>query len=137
MKRISVFGVFFFVWMVLLVACGNLEESKTPVSSISIEMSEFKFSPSGIVVFAGKEISLNLSNKGAVEHEFSILKKGASAKIPFDRESQVADILFEARLGPNKSGQFKFILPDAGEYQVICGIQGHVESGMVAILTAK
>jgi len=137
MKKNFGFGVFLFVCMVLLVACGNVEESKPPVSSISIEMSEFKFSPADIVVFAGQEISLNLSNNGAVEHDFSILKKGASAQIPFDREKQAADILFEARLGANKSGQYKFILPDAGEYQVICGIQGHVEAGMVGKMTAK
>jgi uncharacterized cupredoxin-like copper-binding protein len=137
MKRHLVCLVLILIATIILVACGESQVSMEPVNAISVEMNEFKFSPPVMVVFAGKEISLNLSNNGAVEHEFSILKKGSTAQIPFDREKQKADILFEARLGAKNDGLYKFILPEPGEYQVICGIQGHMESGMIATLTAK
>jgi len=123
--------------ILILVACGASAKDTTPVTSLSVEMSEFKFSPASMLVVAGQEITLDLRNDGAIEHEFTILKEGVAAQIPFDREKQSADILVEYTLGANKNGQFKFTLPDAGEYQVICGIQGHMEAGMVATLTAK
>jgi uncharacterized cupredoxin-like copper-binding protein len=137
MKRFFGWAMLIIVYLAMLVACASSNENVTPVSTLSVEMSEFKFTPTAMVVFAGREITLNLSNKGAVEHEFSILKKGASAQIPFDREKQAVDILFTYKLGANKTGIFKFSLPEAGEYPVICAIQGHMEAGMVATLTAK
>jgi len=121
----------------MLAACGGAVQDIAPATSLSVEMSEFKFSPASMLVVAGQEITLDLRNDGAIEHEFTILKKGVTAQIPFDREKQAADILVEYTLGANKNAQFKFTLPDAGEYQVICGIQGHMEAGMVATLTAK
>jgi len=120
----------------LLTACGATVSSE-PVSVLNVEMSEFKFDPADLTVFAGKEIILNLKNNGGVEHEFTILKKGITAKIPFDREKQGDAILAEFRVGAQKSDEFKFILPEPGEYQVICAISGHMEAGMVATLTAK
>ena len=99
-------------------------------------MSEFKFSPDSMTVFANQEISLKLSNTGAVEHDLTILKKGKVAATPFDREKQAADILVDFKLGANQTGNFKFTLPEAGVYSVICGIQGHLESGMSAKISA-
>lgn len=137
MKKNIVLGGLLALLSILLAACAGSGANSAPVTSISVEMSEFKFSPSDLVVAAGQEITLNLSNDGAVEHDFRILKKGVKASTPFDPEKQAADILFEARLGAGKSDKFTFTLPEAGEYQVICGIQGHMEAGMVAKITAK
>lgn len=137
MKRLLGWGIILILFSIMVAGCGGSDESAAPVTTLSVEMSEFKFSPAAMVVVAGQEITINLSNNGAVEHDFSILKKGISAKTPFDREKQAGDILFQTKLGANQSGTFKFTLPEAGEYQVICGIQGHMESGMVAKLTAK
>ena len=137
MKRFFVLGIFLVLFSILLAGCGGSEDNMTPVSSLSVEMSEFKFNPAAMVVFAGQEITLNLSNTGGVEHDFIILKKSAAAKIPFDSEKQAADILFDFKLESKGNGQFKFTLPEAGEYQVVCGVQGHMEAGMVATLTAK
>jgi uncharacterized cupredoxin-like copper-binding protein len=122
------------IWLTLT-ACGGSDSGK-PVSSLSVEMSEFKFSPASMTVFAGQPISLKLTNSGAVEHEFTILKKGSVATIPFDSEKQAADILAKFKLGANQNETYQFVLPEAGEYSVICAIQGHMEAGMVAKLTA-
>jgi uncharacterized cupredoxin-like copper-binding protein len=135
MKRFFLFLITGVVFLFVLVACGGSDSSK-PVSTLSVEMSEFKFTPAAMTVFAGQEITLNLSNNGAVEHEFTILKKGSVATIPFDPEKQAADVLAKFKLGANKSETYQFILPEAGEYSVICAIQGHMEAGMVAKLTA-
>jgi uncharacterized cupredoxin-like copper-binding protein len=128
--------VFVLVFSVMLSACGGSGSSSAPAASISIEMTEFMFTPKEMTVFSGKETTLELKNSGAVEHDFTILKKGAAAKIPFDREKQAADILAEFKLGTGKSDTFKFSLPEPGEYEIICNIPGHVEAGMVGKLTA-
>jgi uncharacterized cupredoxin-like copper-binding protein len=99
-------------------------------------MSEFKFTPSEMTVFSGQETTLELKNSGAVEHDFTILKKGVAAKSPFDREKQAGDILTEFKLGTGKDETFKFTLPEPGEYALICVVPGHMEAGMVGKVTA-
>jgi uncharacterized cupredoxin-like copper-binding protein len=120
----------------LLAACGGAGGAGAPVSKISVEMTEFTFSPNKLAVFAGQEITLELSNKGAIRHDFTILKKDAVAKIPFDPEKQKDDILFEFPVDPQQSGTYKFTLPEAGEYTIVCIVQGHLESGMTAKMSA-
>ena len=120
---------------IFLGACST-QEARQPVAALSVEMNEFKFEPSTMTVLAGKEISLALKNTGAVEHDFTILKKGQQASVPFDRDKQAADILADYKLAANQTGNYKFTPPEAGEYIVVCSIQGHLESGMSAKITA-
>jgi uncharacterized cupredoxin-like copper-binding protein len=135
MKKLLSLGMIYLISAILLTGCGGSDLSK-PVSSLSVEMSEFKFTPTSMTVFANQEINLHLSNTGAVEHDFTILKKGKAAATPFDREKQAADILIDFKLGANQNGDYKFTLPEPGDYTVICAIQGHMESGMVARISA-
>lgn len=130
------FNIFVLGIALSLAMAGCSSGPGKPSKSLNIEMSEFKFDPTNMVVYAGQEIILNLTNNGAIEHDFTILKKDAKASIPFDKEKQAADILVEYKLGAGKTASFTFILPEAGDYSVICGIQGHMESGMVAKITA-
>jgi uncharacterized cupredoxin-like copper-binding protein len=128
-KKIFVFAL---VFSVILSACGRSGGAGgAPAAKLSIEMTEFMFNPKDLTVYSGQEITLELENSGAVEHDFTILKKGALAKTPFDREKQAGDILAEFRLGAGKSDTFKFTLPEPGEYEIICNIPGHVEAGMI------
>ena len=131
-KKIFVFAL---VSSVILSACGGSGGLGAPAAKISIEMSEFMFTPKELAVYSGQEITLDLHNSGAVEHDFTILKKSAVAKTPFDREKQAGDILAEFRLGAGKSDTFKFTLPEPGEYEIICVVPGHVEAGMVGKIT--
>ncbi len=120
---------------VLLFSCGN-SVPLSPDNTPSIEMTDFKFTPSSFSVYSGREINLKLSNNGEVEHEFILLKKETKAILPFDRDKQADDILFVFKLGAGQKSQNKFMLPDPGNYQIICAIQGHMEAGMVASLQA-
>ena len=135
MRRLVSFLFALLIPLFSLTACGAPDASK-PVTSLSVEMSEFKFVPDTMTVFANQEIILRLTNTGAVEHDLTILKKGKVALTPFDHEKQAADILIDFKLAANQTGNYKFTLPEAGDYSVICAIQGHLESGMTAKLTA-
>lgn len=125
------------IWMLLsliLTACNPAIAA--PSASLNVELSEFKFSPTTMAVFAGKETTLNLTNNGAVKHDLVILKQGVEARAPFHIEDHQQDILLRAELDPGKSTSVQFIFPQQGEYNVICTIPGHMEAGMVATLRA-
>ncbi len=117
----------------LLVACGA--KAAQPSTSFSVELSDFKFTPDKFVVPAGQQITLNLSNKGAVEHEFVIIKKGEQVTIPFNEDDE-DKVYWEHELEPGKSETVTFTAPsEPGEYEVVCGVEGHLEAGMKATLT--
>jgi uncharacterized cupredoxin-like copper-binding protein len=120
----------------LLAACGA-GGGLIPAASLKVDMVEFMFEPKNLTVAAGEEISLELSNNGAVEHNFVILKKGVTAEGNFEHDANLESILFEAKLGPGQTDTFTFTIPEAGEYQVICSIPGHLAAGMAGKLIVK
>lgn len=132
MKR-KYFSIFLLIFFLLLTACGGGQAATT----FQVDMVEFMFEPKTFTVPAGEQITLELVNKGALEHDFVILKKGVTAEGNFDHAARQDDILFEARLGPGKSGSFAFTVSEPGEYQVICSIPGHLMAGMSGKLIVK
>jgi uncharacterized cupredoxin-like copper-binding protein len=117
----------------VLAACGG---TATPAPiNLTVDMQEFSFNPSTYRVPAGAEVTLTLTNSGALEHEWVVMNLGAQASEPFD-ENDEANIYWEEELDAGQSGTFTFTAPnEPGEYQVVCGIAGHLEAGMVGSLT--
>lgn len=120
----------------LLSACGG-DAAGQPTTTLTVDMMEFMFDPKNFTIPAGEEISLELTNSGAVEHNFVILKKGITAEGNFEHNANLENILFEAKLGPGEAGTFTFTVAEAGEYQVICSIPGHLAAGMAGKLIVK
>ncbi len=117
----------------LLTACSG--SAAAPSTEITVVMNEFTFSPKSLTVPAGKEITLTLDNQGAILHNFILLNAGAEASMPFNEDDQ-ANIFWSAEAQPGEVVTFTFTAPaEAGEYQVVCGVQGHLESGMLGKLT--
>ena len=97
-------------------------------------MVEFMFEPSDYTIPAGQEITLELSNNGAVVHEFVLMKYGTEVGQDFGPEDE-ENIYWEAEVDPGSSNTFTFTAPSQpGEYQVVCGTEGHYLAGMVAKL---
>jgi len=119
-----------------LTACGTGSKSSAS-TTLNVQMSDFAFSPSEFSVPAGAEITLNLSNLGVVEHQFVIMKKGAEVTPPFS-EDEGPNIYWETKLESGNDVSVKFTAPsEPGEYQIVCGVPGHLEAGMVAKLVVK
>jgi uncharacterized cupredoxin-like copper-binding protein len=111
-------------------ACGSGGAS----TNLSVELMEFMFNPNNFTVPAGKEITLELSNNGAVVHDFIIMNLGAEVGQDFGEEDE-PNIYFKAEIEPGASKTYTFTAPSQpGEYQVVCGIPGHYLAGMVAKL---
>jgi uncharacterized cupredoxin-like copper-binding protein len=119
--------------MLTLSACGGGNKAK-----INVEMTDTGYAPAQFTVPAGAEVTLVAKNTGLLEHEFAIMEKGYKVEPPFgDKdESHIYWELEQVEAGTTKTGTFT-APTEAGDYEVVCGLQGHIERGMVGTLTVK
>jgi uncharacterized cupredoxin-like copper-binding protein len=132
------------IWlaMVLPVAFLVASCSSGPSTEITADMEEFEFSPVEWTVPEGEEITIELVNNGTLEHEWVILQSGVTisdeSELPETEEELLADFVYwEDEVEAGESKTVTFTAPPAGEYQVICAIEGHFESGMEGTLTSE
>ena len=116
----------------LLTACGGSG------TNLNVTVTDFAYDPSIITVSAGDTINIHVKNNGAVEHEFAIMKLGTSVTPPFgDKdEGNIFWELDEIQSGTTKSDTFT-APTEPGEYEIVCGLAGHIENGMVGKLIVK
>jgi uncharacterized cupredoxin-like copper-binding protein len=129
MKKILTLSIMMFA--LLFTACGNSGSD----TKINFTMTDFAFSPGELTIPAGQEITLHLTHDGTVEHNFIVMKYGTDAGEMFD-EADRANVFWEMDLQPGDSKTVVFTAPEQpGTYQIICGMPGHLQSGMVGKLT--
>jgi uncharacterized cupredoxin-like copper-binding protein len=122
-----------FCTILVLTACSGSTSAST---SLNVTMTEFAFSPNTFTIPAGKQISITIRNNGAVVHSFIIMKSGYSVSGHYTDADKPNIFWEEPQIAPGQSVTDKFTSPEEpGEYQIICGIPGHLESGMIAKLT--
>jgi uncharacterized cupredoxin-like copper-binding protein len=115
----------------VLTACGP---GNAPSTDLKVEFTDFVFTPNTFIVPAGQEITLTARNSGAVIHEFVIMKLGTTVGDNFGDEDE-ENIYWEVEVEPGKNATVTFTAPEAGEYQIVCGTEGHFVAGMVGSLT--
>ena len=115
-----------------LSACGSKG------ATINVTVTDFMYTPSTFTIPAGMPVTVNVRNNGTVEHEFAVMKLGTSVTPPFgDKdEGNIYWELDEIQPGTTKSDTFT-APTEPGEYEIICGLAGHIEKGMVATLIVK
>jgi uncharacterized cupredoxin-like copper-binding protein len=121
-----------FVLMFVLAACGG---GGGPSTKIDVTFNEFSFTPAAFSIPAGQEITINAKNEGAVIHEFVIMKLGETVGEDFGDEDE-GNIFWEIEAEPGATANATFTAPtEPGEYQIVCGTEGHFVAGMVGKLT--
>ena len=131
MKRFSILVVILLSTSLLLAGCGP------QTTKLTVDMVEFAFTPTEFTVPAGGEVELTLINNGTVEHEFVIMKLGQSVSVPFSDDDE-DNIYWEHEVESSATETVTFTAPtEPGEYQIVCGIAGHLENGMEWSLTVK
>ena len=132
MKKIFTGIVLVLALSVLLTACGS---NKT---TLNVTATDTGYDSKTYTVPAGEEVNLKMTNNGSTKHEFAILKKGEHVTPPFGEkdENKIFWELDGVEPGTSKSGTFT-APTEAGEYDVICGLPGHIEQGMTATLIVK
>jgi len=132
MKK-NLVGLFLVLAMsIMLTACGSKG------TTLNVTTTDKGYDSPTYTVPAGAEVTLNMTNTGVLEHEFAILKLGEHVIPPFGEKDE-DKILWEldgVEAGKTKSGTFT-APTEPGEYDVICGIPGHIELGMTATLIVK
>ena len=115
-----------------LTACGG------NVTTINVTLTDFAYNPTTFTVPAGATVKLNATNNGVVEHEFAIMKLGTSVTPPFGDKDE-GNIFWELdEIQPGTTKSDTFTAPtEPGDYEIVCGLAGHIENGMVATLTVK
>ncbi len=115
----------------ILGACGG----GGPSPSIHITMTDFAFTPNTFTVPAGAQIAFTANNNGAVKHDFILMKLGYQVNDKFTDADQANVYWQELNIGAGDSVTDSFAAPtEPGEYQIVCGIAGHFQAGMVARL---
>lgn len=88
------------------------------MSSVNVEMNDYYFSPSIIKATPGQKLTLNFSNHGTVEHNFTIASQGMSRDVP-----------------PQKAASVQVTLPSSGLIAFFC--KYHMTRGMAGELLAR
>ena len=128
--RLQIHAVVILVLVAGLAACGG-----PSTAEIAMSMSEFSFSPASASVPAGAEVTLTLTNSGTIEHNWVLLDAGFQAAAPFDADDQ-ANVVAETKVAAGEVQTFTFTAPsEAGSFQLVCSIPGHLEAGMTGSLT--
>jgi len=132
MKKIITATVLVLALSLVLTACGSKKVT------LNVTATDKGYDSPTYTVPAGAEVTVNLTNNGAIEHEFALLKLGQHVTPPFgDKdEDKIFWELDGVDAGETKSDTFT-APTEPGEYDVICGIPGHIEMGMVATLIVK
>ena len=131
MRRISLL-------VLALLLASTVSSACSSGPSINVTLSDFAYAPNTFTIPAGAQVTLHAKNNGTVEHEFAIMNKGTSVTPPFGDKDE-GNIFWELdEIQPGETKSATFTAPsEPGDYEVVCGLAGHIENGMVATLTVK
>lgn len=125
------------VLVVIPTACSSSE----PTDTIDVTLKSFSFDDSSYNVPAGETITITMKNDATIAHEWVILRGGVTIDsendLPATEEELLADFVYwEEEVDGGDTQTVTFVAPAAGEYQIVCAIEGHFDSGMKGTLTA-
>ena len=126
------------IFAILLTSCGG---SAKPATELTLDATDFAYSPLSITVPANEPVLLTLKNSGNLEHDFVIEKIAVKTKVIQDSGSDAHhahgaeenyDLHFSAEVG--EASVIQFTVSEPGTYQFFCSVAGHKEAGMVGEL---
>jgi uncharacterized cupredoxin-like copper-binding protein len=89
---------------------------------VTVQASEFSFSPANLTVKANQAVQVTLRNSGSVVHDWTV-------------QGLEPPVHVQAQPGQSASGQFTF--NRAGTFRIICVEPGHEAAGMVGQLIVQ
>lgn len=122
----------------LLSACTGTSQLET---EITVEATDFTYSPLAIQIPAGQPVTIMLKNSGNVEHDFVIdkinvkdVEAGDSGHAAHHQmgDQPNFDLHFFAEAG--ETATLKFTALEPGTYEIFCSVEGHKEAGMIGEL---
>lgn len=125
--------------LIALTACAS--KPSEPAKDITVEMTDFAYTPSTITVPVGQPVTLTLKNVGNIEHDFVVEKISASAKVIQDSGSDVhhahgaqQNYDLHVSAGAGQTSVLQLNVSEPGTYKIFCSVEGHEEAGMIGEL---
>lgn len=126
--------------VLLLSACAASRPSK-PATEVTVELTDFAYSPAAITVPAGQPVTFTLKNTGNIEHDFVVEKIDARTNMVQDSGSeahhahgQEQNYDLHVSAGMGETSVFQLTVAEPGTYKVFCSVEGHEAAGMVGEL---
>lgn len=123
----------------VVVACGGSDDggsgdggSGGGATSATVTASEFAFDPADLSVAANTDVDVIFKNGGAIDHEWTVLKRGTTISKEAEFEESMIELRIDA-IGAGAEASKTLNLP-TGDYQVICALIGHLDAGMKGTL---
>lgn len=133
----------FAVVMLLSAAVAGCAGAPEPLE-VTVQMTEFAFTPATIEVQVGQPVVITLTNVGSVLHDLHVLD------VSLEREPVVTGGVVEsgeqdegtvsavhAAVDPGQTATVEFVPAAPGTYEIICDEPGHKEAGMVGTLIVR
>jgi uncharacterized cupredoxin-like copper-binding protein len=106
--------------------------------TLTIELTEYAFTPKDITLEAGQPYILEVVNRGETKHEFTAGEffRTAATRKAETAESEVKVPYFtEIEVFEGKTAEIYLIPLIPGTYDLVCEIEGHFEEGMFGTIT--
>ena len=102
---------------------GGGEGAADAAETIQVSATEFAFEPATFTVDAPGTYTLVVTNDGEAPHALAIEGPGVDEETATIEAGQTAELTVE--------------ITEAGEYEIVCPVNGHAEQGMVGTLVAE
>ena len=123
MKRLLSSGLLALVALLVGLALPALAAADSPQQSspqqVSIDMSEFMFSPMSFTATQGQPVQITAHNTGKFPHNIS-----------FQLGSQTMQV-FTANVPAGQTQTASFTFPTSGQWRMFCPVDSHAQRGMV------
>ncbi len=120
----------------LLVACCLMAcaaEGAPRAVELEVAARDVAFDPTALAVPAGAAVTVNLINKGMLEHNWVVVS--ATVDPATATAADAANQADSGLLTGGTSTTFTFTAPAAGDYHFVCTVPGHAAAGMVGTFT--
>ncbi len=105
-------------------------------TSATLQMEDIKFDKTALSAKVGAPLTLELTNAGALEHDFVIEKIDAKATLD-GKDAKGDKFAIQASLKSKATGNLEITPTTAGAYEFFCSVPGNKEAGMMGTLTVK
>ncbi len=128
MKKLSILISLGLALIVILSACG----ASGGQTSYKMTMVDFGFQPMEFTAPANKSITITIVNNGSVEHDWVLVSKTVT---PPYGDKDKSNVLAQKTVSAGQTATLTFTTPATpGDYEIICSVAGHLESGMQGTL---